>query len=99
MKDSLCWKCKNALKGCSWSKDFIPVPGWKARPTVIYYPKSVNNKIVRGIDKSYHVESCPQYEYDGRTKPTAKELAKAQGVSVRTILRKLANIRKIKKEK
>lgn len=28
---SRCWTCKKACNsGCSWSRDFIPVDGWKA---------------------------------------------------------------------
>lgn len=31
--DSLCWYCRNAYASCSWSKFFVPVDGWDAKPT------------------------------------------------------------------
>lgn len=31
MSETLCWMCqKSCTKGCSWSKDFVPVNGWVA---------------------------------------------------------------------
>lgn len=53
-KDTLCLSCSKSLLGCSWSKDFIPVGGWKAKPT----------KNRSGYD-SFFVQECPLYEYDG----------------------------------
>ncbi len=53
-KLALCWYCKNACGGCSWSKNLIPIKGWKA--------KEVTN---RGISdsgiKSYKVIECPEF--------------------------------------
>ena len=49
-----CWTCKNACGGCSWSRDFLPVYGWKAEKTFI----SVNE----GFEESYYIKSCPEYE-------------------------------------
>ncbi len=55
-KSTLCWTCKRTNQfECSWfTKDMIPVPGWKAieRPTM------------DGI--SYIVLECPNYEREGR---------------------------------
>lgn len=48
-----CWTCKNACGGCSWSKDFTPIPGWKAEKT---YHRSNGN-----YAESYKIASCPQY--------------------------------------
>lgn len=48
-----CWTCKNACGGCSWSRDFQPVPGWNAVPT--FHPSNVGN------ENSFHVISCPEY--------------------------------------
>lgn len=45
--DSLCWHCRNALGGCSWSMRFEPVEGWDAKHTKRY--------------NSYKVYSCPQF--------------------------------------
>lgn len=35
--DTLCWSCKNYYNGCSWSKSFEPVEGWKAKKTKMGY--------------------------------------------------------------
>ena len=44
--DTLCWGCEKACGGCSWSKKFVPVEGWKAIPT----------------EKSFDVYECPEFE-------------------------------------
>lgn len=49
-KEHLCWSCKNAYSGCSWSVFYKPVNGWVA------YKSNV----------SYLVHKCPQYKYDGK---------------------------------
>lgn len=51
---TICWECKNALGGCSWSKNFKPVNGWEAEKT---YLRS-NHKIG---GESYKVINCPEY--------------------------------------
>lgn len=53
-KVQLCFFCKNAVYGCSWSKRFEPVEGWTAEPTTIRY---AYNDV-----KSYHITACPQFE-------------------------------------
>lgn len=58
---TICWDCQNAVFGCSWSKDFVPVEGWDATPTLLY----ANDK-VHGPVQSYEVNRCPQYIPDGR---------------------------------
>jgi len=53
-KEQICWTCKNACGGCSWSRNLTPVEGWKAEKT-----------IVRGCGpafESYSIEYCPQYK-------------------------------------
>ncbi len=57
MADTLCWSCKRALCGCSWSKYFIPVKGWKAKKTKI-------NCGPQGYTDSYKVIACPEYLKD-----------------------------------
>jgi len=54
---SICWNCENACCGCSWSRQFKPVPGWKAIETNIKYK---DNQTTR----SYIVQSCPQFKQD-----------------------------------
>lgn len=49
-----CWTCANALGGCSWSRRFKPVRGWKATPTLI------NTQYVGGTP-SFEVHECPEY--------------------------------------
>lgn len=49
----LCWKCKNACGGCSWSKQLEPVDGWTAEPTII--------KDSMGDFLSYEIKKCPEF--------------------------------------
>lgn len=43
---TLCWVCQNCFGGCSWSRDYTPVEGWKAKKT----------------PNSYLVLSCPSFD-------------------------------------
>lgn len=62
-QNELCWNCKNACGGCSWSEydpvkggvRFEPVPGWVAEPVLIKVEK---NKHL----ESYHITYCPRFE-------------------------------------
>lgn len=49
--NTLCWDCEKCIGGCSWSKDFKPVDGWKAEAVT----NSDNND-------SYLVRECPQFK-------------------------------------
>ncbi len=53
-KPTLCWDCKNATGGCSWSKKLVPVAGWEVIPATVYN----SNKTVH----SYNVRHCPLFE-------------------------------------
>ena len=54
-----CWTCQNACNnGCSWSRSFKPVEGWKAEKTYIE-----SNGI---FAESYNVIECPKYIEDRR---------------------------------
>lgn len=57
-KSTLCWKCKKATCKCSWSKNFIPVKGWKAEPTKVLSRNSARSD--RTVD-SYLVLECPEF--------------------------------------
>lgn len=50
---TLCEMCENAVpsktRGCEWSRDLEPVPGWDAMPTI-------NNGI-----RSFKVIACPKH--------------------------------------
>ena len=50
--DQLCWYCKNATGGCSWTNGtFTPVPGWDAK------------YIVRTCaSATYSIKDCPLFE-------------------------------------
>lgn len=50
-----CWDCAKSCGGCSWSRDFIPVDGWKAAPTSKHNANRVGTE-------SYQIEYCPEYE-------------------------------------
>lgn len=49
--DQLCWYCKNATGGCSWSKNFTPVPGWDAK----YIERA-------SAAPTYSIKDCPLFE-------------------------------------
>ena len=53
MKQTICWDCKNATGGCSWSNhhEHKPVEGWEAIPT------TMGNGV-----HSFAVLKCPKYQ-------------------------------------
>lgn len=53
-KNTICWECRKATGGCSWSEYKVnrPVAGWAVMPTNI-----------NGIE-SYIVLECPEFERD-----------------------------------
>ena len=53
-----CWTCKKACGGCSWSANYIPIPGWVAEPTII--KNSLGDG--KGDLRSYKIISCPEYK-------------------------------------
>jgi len=64
---TLCWGCQNSVpsadgvRGCEWSCERKPVPGWVAEEVII------KNREKRGkvsLTESYHVISCPRFEPD-----------------------------------
>ena len=82
MPKQLCWNCKNACAGCSWSRYFIPVKGWTATPTKIY-----SNDIVI---PSYLITACPKYIPENKNfkVKTDKQIAEELGISLRHYYRK-----------
>ena len=58
--NSLCWECKRAYGGCSWSRDFVPVEGWEAEATIINGVREGKKPLV----KSYDVKRCPLFVQD-----------------------------------
>lgn len=57
-KPTLCWNCAKAGGFCSWSKDFIPVKGWKAE----YAPLKLSDYGRKTYSESYCVLECPKFE-------------------------------------
>ena len=55
--ESLCWSCKKATGGCSWSRSLTPIKGWNA--------ESETRKGNEGKYIGYRVKECPLYE-EGR---------------------------------
>ena len=54
----LCWSCQNAVptedgRGCEWSREFQPVPGWTAEMTT---------KCGYGV--TWCVTECPKFVAD-----------------------------------
>ena len=60
----LCWLCEKACGGCSWSKDFTPIEGWKAIPTKISsYTMLSNGRRKKYYMDSYEIHECPEFEF------------------------------------
>ena len=60
---SLCWRCVRSVpgaggkKGCSWSREFVPVNGWTAEPKEICDSKPGCKRVI----VSYSVILCPEF--------------------------------------
>lgn len=59
---TLCWDCKNAVCGCSWSERFEPVEGWEAVATQVYNGGGKGRKEL--FIKSFLVLACPLFVRD-----------------------------------
>lgn len=55
---TLCWDCRKACGGCSWSEEHLPVPGWTALETKIRMKADV-------FEPSFIVIACPEFDRDG----------------------------------
>ena len=51
--EQICWRCKNACGGCSWSHNLTPVKGWKAE----FIPRDGEE-----LD-TYKIIYCPEFIY------------------------------------
>lgn len=72
-KTNICFDCKKAVCGCSWSRNFTPVDGWTAEPTSTTYAlKSGELRAING----YHITACPEFEPEetGTISPPGKPL-------------------------
>lgn len=87
---SLCWSCQNAVPtattGCCWSRNFIPVKGWEAKPN----PDM----------ESFRIKKCPLFKeetpesrqenlckYDSACIKLAEHIIKSEISHYREILR------------
>lgn len=61
MSDTLCWSCRRAAGGCSWSRSLRPVEGWLASYRPVLMPASIGGKRRYVPQESYIVRWCPQY--------------------------------------
>lgn len=60
---TICWNCSNATGNCSWSKNFTPIDGWKAKKTILNLGYSdYSGKPKKAV--SYIVKKCPEFEPD-----------------------------------
>lgn len=57
---SLCWDCRRAVGGCSWSRSFQPVEGWEAEPTRL----ALCREGKQYVTSSFYVTRCPLFERD-----------------------------------
>lgn len=62
----ICWRCKNATGGCSWSKNLTPVKDWIAEPRII---RNYDN-ILRTYEEihTYKIKYCPMFDQEFRAK-------------------------------
>ena len=58
---NICFDCKKACGGCSWSKNFTPVKGWLANKTKI---RTYKDNIEERYTTSYNILFCPEFEPD-----------------------------------
>lgn len=63
---TLCWRCVNAVpdgeRGCSWSREFKPVDGWDAEPTLVRAKYGAFDHHKTGFIESFQVKACPEFE-------------------------------------
>ena len=68
-KTNICFDCKKACGGCSWSEidpntekpRFEPVEGWTAKKTSLLFSNG-HGDLRREI--TYHITACPLFERD-----------------------------------
>lgn len=97
---NICFDCKKACGGCSWSElnpdtgkpRFEPVPGWTAEKTVLRTGTDMH-----GVQKieTYAISACPLFEEDEPRKVDYRQLSELQNAefakNIDRILRKWAN--------
>ena len=67
MVETLCWSCKNAVpnleqtRGCSWSRELVPVKGWDAIETKRWVEKYANKKRFYEKESNYRIIKCSKF--------------------------------------
>lgn len=99
-KNSLCQTCFNF--DCCWHKEFCPVPGWEAKPTLIHNDSRLDNSVDDcGAEyvESYLVTYCPLYKARGKNHfylVPVEIICRLLNVSRRTFFRWQINVPKKK---
>lgn len=81
IEKTLCWDCGNAVPsadgkfGCSWSRNFEPVDGWKAEK---HFKKYIYDQEI----ETYRVIECPEFTSEHK-KITADSLSDEAAVRFR----------------
>ena len=82
-KTNICFRCKNACGGCSWSEldpdtlkpRFEPVPGWTAKKVMLNVG---TNRKGRCFVETYQITGCPLFVKDDRRTDNFKGLTDSQ---------------------
>ena len=69
-RTNICFDCQKAVCGCSWSKNFTPIPGWTAEPSVL---TGFGKRI-----ETYHITECPEFVPDEDRKVSSQALLAKQ---------------------
>lgn len=65
---SICQKCARKIGTCNWERNFTPVPGWNAMPTVLNGQVVVKGTKIKRKIQSYKVIECPLFVPPNRGK-------------------------------
>ena len=97
-KANICFDCKKACGGCSWSAvdpdtnklKFEPIPGWTARKTVLNVG---SDRFGRNLVETYHITECPLFEKeDAKRKSDTQELTDDQFRILKAYWKRLGEI-------
>lgn len=80
---NICFDCKKACGGCSWSEfdpdarqpRFEPVPGWEAKPVMLQVGNHAGGKV---LVETYQITDCPEFERDEPRKRDSRQLSETE---------------------
>ena len=61
VSQQLCWRCRRACGGCSWSQRLQPVPGWTATHMRRRTGHSRGGAVMMD---TYSIKACPEFVPD-----------------------------------